>query len=31
MKQEILLDMDGCLVDFLSGAIEALNRDTINL
>ena len=26
-KQQILLDMDGVLVDFLSGAIECLNRD----
>jgi 5'(3')-deoxyribonucleotidase len=27
MRQQILLDMDGVLVDFLSGALEALNRD----
>jgi 5'(3')-deoxyribonucleotidase len=27
MKQQILLDMDGVLVDFLSGALECLNRD----
>ena len=26
-RQQILLDMDGCLVDFLSGALSALNRD----
>jgi 5'(3')-deoxyribonucleotidase len=26
-RQQILLDMDGVLVDFLSGAIDALNRD----
>jgi 5'(3')-deoxyribonucleotidase len=26
-RQQILLDMDGVLVDFLSGAIKALNRD----
>ena len=26
-RQQILLDMDGVLVDFLSGAIEALNRE----
>lgn len=26
-KQQILLDMDGVLVDFLSGALKALNRD----
>jgi 5'(3')-deoxyribonucleotidase len=26
-KTQILLDMDGVLVDFLSGAIKALNRD----
>lgn len=27
MRQQILLDMDGVLVDFLSGALKALNRD----
>lgn len=26
-KQQILLDMDGVLVDFLSGALKALNRN----